>query len=61
MAEIPAIIQDMVKNLFNPGNSIWIKNNYKNSLMDVQNVVNQALEKFEKEERKSYGKSSNNN
>lgn len=46
---VPAIIQDMIQKLFDERNPMYIRDNYKRTLMDIRDYCNEAVSTFEKQ------------
>jgi len=44
---IPALILDWARNLFDKKLNIYIRENYRGSLMNVRNFCNDVIEKFD--------------
>lgn len=44
---VPTLILDWVRNLFDKKLNIYIRQNYRGSLMNVRNFCTEAIEKFD--------------
>lgn len=48
----PPIIENLIQNMFSDSNSSFLRQNYRNTLKNIFDVISEAVNKFDKEQTK---------